>query len=144
MFSSLIISTINFSSIFSQMKWVTKADRSGFDFSLSLSPCPSNSSPLRCRSAATTTATGRRVAASSCHYLILCRCLASPCRCLAVPLHVVLCEFNEPHSQSFRVGTQVCSKCVSILILSSIFKHCTNLKNLLAGVQALLATAQLK
>jgi hypothetical protein len=67
-----------------------------------------------------------------CCCLILCRCLVLCC-CLVAPLHVVLCEFNEPHSQSFGVGTQVCSECVSILILSSIFKHCTNLKNSLAG-----------
>jgi hypothetical protein len=64
------------------------------------------------------------------------RCLASPlpclCRCLA-SLHIVLCELNEPYSQSFRVGAQVCSECVNILILSSIFKHCINLKKSLVG-----------
>jgi hypothetical protein len=104
--------------------------------------------PQRCL--ATAIATGRRVAASPRRYLVLCRCLARglilyhclaatsprravPRRCLIVPLYVVLCEFNEPHSQSFGVGAQICSECVSILILSSIFKHYTNLKNLLAG-----------
>jgi hypothetical protein len=52
--------------------------------------------------------------------------------CITI-VHVILYKFNEPHSQSFGVGAQVCYECVSILILSSIFKYCTNLKKSLAG-----------
>jgi hypothetical protein len=115
----------------------------------------SSPSPRRFTTAATTT--GRRAATSSCHCLATATTtrrrdaasllplsmllphsvslshLASSRRYHNVPLHVVLCEFNEPHSQSFGVSAQICSRCVGILILCLIFKHCTNLKNSLVG-----------
>jgi hypothetical protein len=137
-------------------------ERSDFSLSscpsLSLPLCRHSSPSPRCFAAAATS-TGRRVATSSCHCLataiakatrrhdaasllplsvLLPRSvslshLVSSRRYLNVLLHVVLCEFNEPRSQSFGVSAKICSRCVSILILSLIFKHCPNIKNSLAG-----------
>jgi hypothetical protein len=139
MFCSLVGSTTNFPSIFSQTKWVTEADRSGwlkrgwFLFVAVAVPLPLSASPLPLLPfvALQLQPQGDVPLPRHIHsHKETCR-FPPPRR--DVPLYVVLCEFNEPHSQSFRVDAQVWSECVSILILSSIFKHCTNLKISLAG-----------